>query len=224
MILVIDDDYQFATILKHKLLRYYDSNKIKILTDFDYEFLVNNDIEILFLAMELNGKDGVALINEYRNQEDDKLDVVFISPYDGFDYFVYIKYPVYYITKMDLEDDLAKCIKELKQKNEGKRSEIIIDDKLGKITDVMYIKLRLNHAYYYTKDNKKYKKKNNFSLINTELKKYNFVRCHLLYMINVKYIKGIDDKQVFLENNIIIPVSKAYRDEVFKEYRKYRFE
>lgn len=43
-------------------------------------------------------------------------------------------------------------------------------------------------------------------------------------MINVKYIKGIDDKQVFLENNIIIPVSKAYRDEVFKEYRKYRFE
>ena len=56
------------------------------------------------------------------------------------------------------------------------------------------------------------------------LKKYNFVRCHLLYMINVKYIKGIDDKQVFLENNIIIPVSKAYRDEVFKEYRKYRFE
>ena len=204
MILVIDDDYQFATILKHKLLRYYDSNKIKILTDFDYEFLVNNDIEILFLAMELNGKDGVALINEYRDQEDDKLDVVFISPYDGFDYFVYIKYPVYYITKMDLEDDLAKCIKELKQKNEGKRSEIIIDDKLGKITDVMYIKLRLNHAYYYTKDN--------------------FVRCHLLYMINVKYIKGIDDKQVFLENNIIIPVSKAYRDEVFKEYRKYRFE
>ena len=82
----------------------------------------------------------------------------------------------------------------------------------------------MNHAYYYTKDNKKYKKKNNFSLINTELKKYNFVRCHLFYMINVKYIKGIDDKQVFLENNIIIPVSKAYRDEVFKEYRKYRFE
>lgn len=87
----------------------------------------------------------------------------------------------------------------------------------------MYIKLRFNYVYYYTKDNKKYKKKTNFSLIKTELKKYNFVRCHLLYMINVAYIKNIDDNHVILKNDIIIPVSQAYRNDVLQEFKEYRF-
>ena len=223
MILIIDDNYEFANILKHELFKYYVNSEIKILTDFDYEFLVNNDIEVLFLAMKLNDKDGVALVNEYRDQEHDELDVVFISPYDGFDYPSHIKYPIYYVKKTDLEHDLAKCIKVLKQKNERKRAEILIDDKVIKITDIIYIKSRLNYIYYYTIDNKTYKRKTNFSLIKAELKKYNFVRCHLLYMINVEYIKNIDDNHVTLENGIIIPVSQAYRDDVLQGYRKYRF-
>lgn len=223
MILIIDDNYKFATILKHELSKYYVDKEIKILIDFDYEFLDNNDIEVLYLAKKLNGKDGVALINEYRDQEHDDLDVVFICPNDGFDYPSHIKYPIYYVTKMNLESDLAKCIKIFKQKNERKSAEILINDKVIKLTDIMYIKLRYNYVYYYTKDNMIYKEKTNFSLIKEKLAKYNFTRCHLLYMINVEYIEDVNDNHVILKNNMIIPVSKAYRDAVLQEYKKYKF-
>lgn len=53
MIVIIDDDPLFAEILKENLKKYYKDNEIVVLCDFDEEFLNSNDVEILFVDIEL---------------------------------------------------------------------------------------------------------------------------------------------------------------------------
>ena len=67
MIVIIDDDPLFAEILKENLEKYYKNEKIKILTNFDLNFLTNNDVEIIFLDIELKNENGIEMAKKYRD-------------------------------------------------------------------------------------------------------------------------------------------------------------
>lgn len=50
---------------------------------------------------------------------------------------------------------------------------------------------------------------------------YGFIRPHIGYAVNNKYVEYISTDCVFLQNDINIPLNKKYRDDVKKKYFKW---
>ena len=76
-----------------------------------------------------------------------------------------------------------------------------------------------NYVVYHTK-NQEYKVRSD---MNTEFKniaEYGFIRPHIGYAVNNKYVEYISTDCVLLQNDINIPLNKKYRDDVKKKYFK----
>lgn len=52
-----------------------------------------------------------------------------------------------------------------------------------------------------------------------KLEEYGFIRTHVAYLINVKWIKRIERKEVILLDDTSIPLGGSYRLEVLKKYK-----
>ena len=50
---------------------------------------------------------------------------------------------------------------------------------------------------------------------------HNFVRTHKSYLVNCKYINSIEQKQVILDDNTVIPLSKYKIETVRNKLRSY---
>ena len=73
---------------------------------------------------------------------------------------------------------------------------------------------------YHTK-NQEYKVRSD---MNTEFKniaEYGFIRQHIGYAVNNKYVEYISTDCILLQNDINIPLNKKYRDDVKKKYFKW---
>ena len=50
---------------------------------------------------------------------------------------------------------------------------------------------------------------------------YGFIRPHIGYAVNNKYVEYISTDSILLHNDINIPLNKKYRDDVKKKYFKW---
>lgn len=224
MIAIIDDDLLFAGILKEKLLQYNKNYEIKVLSCFDEEFLNNNDIEILFLDIELGDQDGIELASKYREKGHDKVEIVFVSVHNGLVFHSMVAYPRYFVRKLNLDQDLKECMHVIRNRNRRKNAKILVNDEMIMITDILFVKSKRNYVYYTLLNKEIIKQRTKISIVEEVLKEYNFVRCHLSYLINVAYIERVGKDFVALKNNILISVSKSRYSEVLNTYKQYRFE
>uniref|UniRef100_UPI002941EFA7 LytTR family transcriptional regulator DNA-binding domain-containing protein n=1 Tax=uncultured Tyzzerella sp. TaxID=2321398 RepID=UPI002941EFA7 len=56
--------------------------------------------------------------------------------------------------------------------------------------------------------------------INIELEKFNFIQTHNSFLVNKKYIIKITNTELFIKNNIRIPISRSNKDKILKLYMK----
>lgn len=224
MILVIDDEYYFAKLLKQKLEKYYLDKEIKILTEFDFDFLNTNNIEVLFLDIELDNANGIDLASKYREQVSKDLDIVFVSDYENFEHDTWIAFPICFVRKSKLDNDLAQCMRVLERRNRRRNAKIKIENETIKIKDILYVSSKRNYVYFNLVDNRKVKHRAKISAIEKTLKEYYFVRCHLSFIINVAYIENINRDFTVLKSNNRIPISNQKRyEDVLQAYVDYRF-
>ena len=92
------------------------------------------------------------------------------------------------------------------------------------ITDILFIKSKGNYVYYTLLNKEIIKQRTKISIVEEVLKEYNFVRCHLSYLINVAYIESVGKDFIVLKNSLHISVSKSRFNEVLNAYRQYRFQ
>jgi DNA-binding LytR/AlgR family response regulator len=93
---------------------------------------------------------------------------------------------------------------------------IKVKNQLKKILleDIVYLEAYDNYSYLYAPD-KKYIISSNLKAIENKLADYQFVRVHRSYLINLKYIDGIEDDFILM-NKARIPIGKTYRDDFMK--------
>lgn len=54
-----------------------------------------------------------------------------------------------------------------------------------------------------------------------DYEKCNFINCHASYVVNMNYIKSINDKSFVMKNDDVIPISKSMLSQVKKTYINY---
>lgn len=221
VIVIIDDDSLFAEILKENLEKYYKNEKIKILTNFDLNFLTNNDVEIIFLDIELKNENGIEMAKKYRNLGYNTY-IIFVSSHDSFVFYTFGVKPLDFIRKDNLKNDLEKSIKLIKIEKKKKEMQIIIDEQLIKLTDVLYIESRGNKVYYIgTDDNIILERRVTLSDVETEHEKHHFIKCHKSYIVNAAYVTKARANYVIINKCVKIPVSRGEQKHFIEKYHEY---
>lgn len=219
MIVIIDDELIFAEKLKKELVQHYNEKEIVTMCEFDYEFLTQNDVDILFLDIELKNENGIDIARYCRKSGYKNINIVFVSSHNSYVYDTFEVRPIAFIRKEAISEDLKKCVSLIDRKRS--ETKILINDTLVNLLDILYIESEANYVYYRLKNGLSIKSRTKLSKIEKELEKYNFMRCHTSYIVNAEHVTKIHADFLTLEDNIKISISRSWRDSFFDKYRDF---
>ncbi len=226
-ILIIDDEKSFLVSLKKRILAICDRNdylvSISTTTDpysvLENELYKHNDIILLDIEMpNLSGLDIASEINKQKGNSDLPY-IIFITNRDGLVFTALKEQPYSFIRKSHIED-IEACINRIfaKMKNDD-----FIYIKSGRTTDrvslkeIRYIEKEKNYIIFYTEKNQ-YRERSTIEEKAVQFLPKGFVRPHIGYLINVRYIDEIMPQTVRLIDGTLIPLSKKYRKEVKQKF------
>lgn len=221
MILIVDDEIIFAKKLKKELVKYYQNENIIIMSEFDYDFFDKNDIDILFLDIELKKENGIEMALKYREQGYNNY-IIFVSSHDDFVYNTFDVKPFYFIRKSKLNHDLEKCISLINRERSIREMHVMIDKQLIKLTDVLYIESQGNYVKYVgSKDKIILERRIKLSDVEEELEKYHFIKCHKSYIVNASLVTKARTNYLIINNCVKIPVSRNEQKHFIEKYHDY---
>lgn len=215
-IVICEDD-----ILQRELLEGYLQQIFKEL-EFDHslieyssgeELLSNypNKVDLLFLDIQMDKLTGMDTARKVR-EFDKSVEIVFTTAipdyiHDGYEVRAYR----YLLKPLEYESILKHtkaCIDDLMDK----KDTIVIKDKaqtyIMQTSDISYVEVLRKEVTIYTKE-KKYIVKTSMKSIEDRLVKKNFFRCHKSYIVNLKKVKSLNEKEnIVTIDSSKIPVSR----------------
>jgi len=197
------------------------------------DYLMINDIDLVFLDINMPGISGMELVKVLKHQPM----IIFTTAYSEYAIESYELDAIDYLLKpFEFERFLKSVVKARefnKLKHEDRKSQVIhtnladsyIQIKSGsetyqvKIDDIKYVEGLGNYVRIHANDEKiiSYNSLREFLKL---LPKEQFVRIHKSYIVAIRHIKSFEIHQVKLED-ITIPIGKNYRKE-FIELMKNR--
>ena len=164
----------------------------------------------------INGIETAKKINELKKDEEFPI-FVFVTNKDNLVFTALKQFPYSFIPKSDLADGIEKCIVTVNRKI--KEKSIRYPVKVGRSTlfldpdQIIYIEKEKNYVVFNTKNNQ-YRERSNIDEKLNDLRSYGFIRTHIGYIVNLKYISKVESNGVILNNGSVIPVSKSYKQSV----------
>lgn len=221
-IAVCDDEVLFIDrIVKYIEKRYKDLDTVIHSFLSGEEFLKHYEkgeakYDAIFLDIEMKQLDGIKTAEKIR-KIDDEVPIVFLTSHNEFAAAGYEVSAFRFLTKPVQEDKLIEAIESIKnQISNSKR--ILVHQKdtniLLKIKDIMYIEAHDKEINIHTSSNC-YIERRNLNDVEEELKEEGFFRTHRGYLINLSYVREFDTKEVTLENNEKILISRL-------KYKKFK--
>lgn len=216
-VLIIDDDIHFAEILRGMLKEYARTlqwdMEIKIITN-PLSYLEKPEVfDIYFLDISMPQLDGIELVQKLREKYIDK-EFIFVSAYDQYiRKSIYVK-PRAFIRKTWLKDDLEETISVLKIIFSKKETEIIIKDNFKDVRikpwDIVYLQSNGHYVEVYDISDNRIVVRNKIQSLELQLNKFDFVRIHSRYLINLHYVKDHYPRKITLQNGKTFPISAPY--------------
>jgi two-component system, LytTR family, response regulator len=227
MTCIILDDEPLAVIL---LKRYVDAHEnLTLLADFTdavaaQEFLVENDVDLLFLDIEMPEMTGLSF---YKSLAKPPL-VVFATAYANYALEGFEVAAVDYLLKPIKKERFAIAVEKAQfmfLANQDPSNKIVDTPKFLwvkanyqsvkiNIADIMYLESLNDYTFIYTKDKKTVRTLENFKQILEKLPETAFIRIHRSYIVAINFIKTIQIKQIVLLNDTVLPVGVTYAEEI----------
>ncbi len=194
-----------TTDYEYHISKYGDVNKL--LTD-----IHDNNFDIFFLDIDMPDINGLEAAYNIKFNNPDSV-IIFVSGMDEMVYESLKVQPLRFIRKSEIEEKISEAVKaainqiesiSYKISVELNKQEIKID-----IRNIIYIESARNYINVNMANNKSSKHIGNIKEKEKELEKYGFIRTHLGYLVNLKYIRRVNKNSVTLVNNQEIPVSRS---------------
>lgn len=214
-IVICEDDYLFREVLRKYLETILKEipNQFEI-TEFNCgEDLIQNysdNIDIFFLDIDMKKITGMDVARKIR-EVNDKSEIIFTTGlidyiHDGYEVRAY-RYLLKPIKFEKLKEHVESCIEDIKKRSEN---NLIIKNK-GKIykiniDDITFIEVINKDIMVHTKK-QIYDTKTSMKIIEKELVRYGFYRCHKGFLVNMKYVQTIYKNSILI-NNIEVPISR----------------
>lgn len=183
-----------------------------------------NKYDVIFLDIEMPDMDGIEAGKIIKNLSSKAL-IIFLTSKDELVYKSFEAHPYSFIRKTYMDKEIPKIINDIKE--ELSKNEYMLKFKIENINyklyldDIIYIESKRNYIIIHTIDDAAYKYKDSINKKEDELSKYDFIRSHESFLINLKYIKHINKKTVTLILNLDIPVSRYRMISVKESFLEY---
>lgn len=239
---IVDDEPKAIQSLSWELSNY--SDQIKVIATFNNPekallFLTENNIDCLFLDIEMPTMDGFQFLNKLKFRD---FAVVITTAYNEYAIKALKKDALDYLLKPidsdDLEETIAKVKKHRSRALDSNKIEKVLlrfNEKLntkkiaintdGKLIfleskEILYIVSDGNYSTFHTTNNKKIVVTKKLKEINTLLPNEIFFRVHNSYIINLTKVKEFfkTDGYVILDDNHKIPVSRQKKSEFLEKF------
>jgi two-component system LytT family response regulator len=215
---LIVDDEENARKLLHKLLEdtlYFCEIRLTSSVDSAINELNKFEPDLIFLDIEMPGKDGFSMVNEIRNNSDksDKPEIVFVTAYDQYAIQAIKKGAFDYLLKPVNRKELNECIYKFTERINVERSvaesenPVSHQDKIPRIkvnirtgtlfinpSSILFCKAEGNYTSICTGE-KKYLCSLNIGKVKELLPGNAFVRLGRSLIINFEYITLLDRKE-----------------------------
>jgi DNA-binding LytR/AlgR family response regulator len=225
-VIIVDDEPMAGSFLE----RYCEKNgSLQVAGAFEdavtaLNYLQKNEIDILFLDVEMPNLSGFQLLDQLSYMPKvilttSKTDYAF----NAFEYGVadFLKKPVTFnrfqeaITKIT-EPLIEKKLEPVLKIPAINLEEIFIkaDGKLTRLNfqEILYIESLGDYVKYFTAT-KNYVTLSTLKAVEEKMSSINFMKVHRSYIVNLQKIKDIQDNSLVIEGKVI-PISKSYKSEV----------
>lgn len=181
------------------------------------EYLTSNEIDILFLDVEMPGETGFELLDKLIYMPKvilttSKKDYAF----DAFQYKVadYLKKPITYSRFMESISKIIDSPGKTTVDSNNVDFFIKSDGKFIRLNyqDILYIESMGDYVKYFT-EAKHYLTHSTLKSIEVKMNPKQFMKVHRSYIVNMSKIKDIQDNTIVIENKVI-PISKNLKPEV----------
>ncbi|MCM1236075.1 MAG: LytTR family DNA-binding domain-containing protein [Ruminococcus flavefaciens] len=198
-------------------------NNIELLTTFKNVmdlYPVISKYDVVFMDIKMPEKDGITAAKEL-GELSPKLIIVFLSDYDSYVWNSFLASPIYFLRKSCLADELPVVVDKCIETYIKRHKTIIIDRKSEtyrcNADDIYYVEAQgKNTSLHFVSDIKILK--TTFSNVEKTLNNMPFLKIHRSYLVNCSHIRSLQNKQVILDNDEVLPVSKYRYDSIHKQY------
>lgn len=222
--LIVDNDRNCISILR-KALKAFPFIKIEGELNASQEvapFLHSNDIDLIFLDIEMGNIDGISLARDIKEIHPNAL-IIFVTGHPGFALEGYEVYPVDFLIKPINTQRLEKALSKVKEittsrlNKDNYRIGIDIDNgiKMININEILYIEKQGRKISVVCKNNEIIYSRESMKNLETLFASFNFYRPHQSFLVPIKQIKAIyPDKYTrsytleLIDSKINIPVSR----------------
>ncbi|MFV0393973.1 MAG: LytR/AlgR family response regulator transcription factor [Coprobacillaceae bacterium] len=220
-IIILDDDKQFSEILKEKVKPFFKENEeIVIFEDFHKEYFETNEIELVFLDIEMGVVNGIDVAKEIRLVKNNPI-IIFVSSKEGLIHNTLEVQPLYFIRKTKLDEDIKSAFSLLRTVNFRGDDTIEVGGVIIKINDILYIESSDHKITFQLKDDK-FTCRGTLESMEKQLEEYHFVRSHRSFVLNVRQVDRHYRSKVILKTGEKIDIGRKYQEAIKAKYREVR--
>ena len=223
-VLIIEDDFIFGENLKKLINEKFDEKKNDIVIKNNITNLdLNQNYDYYFIDIMLDGENGIncgktILDKNYFAK------IIYMSSEDSLVYDIFISKVYFFLRKENLNQDLERLWHKIEQDSIKNNDyiEIISKRKRELILkkDIIYIESNRNKCQIYLL-NGEYEVYKTLKSFLSELNADKFFRINNYTIINLEYIKNVNNKKITLINNKLFTLKKNYNSFVEEYHNNY---
>lgn len=213
-IAICDDD---VAILQEtqKIVSNYMQDGDCTVVDFDtpmdlLSFAKNNDIDLVFMDIELGPKSGIEVVKELQIMQPD-CQAVYYTNYIQYATDVYETNHCWYVLKGQLEQRLPDIIHKVEEKLNRKTEILIVREngtnRIVEAQQIMYIERSYKVSYIHTVGGI-VEAGEKLDELFAKLNPTYFVRCHKSFIVNFFFVKQYARMELQMKNGESIPISR----------------
>lgn len=202
---IIQNDYR--NIFKDAKFYSYDNGSEVI------SFAERDRIDAIFLDIDMKDLTGFETAKRLLEINGETL-ILFVSAYDQFVYDAFEFYPIAFLRKGKIRDELPKAVKRICGILNEPDEKITVAATDGKINirkkDIVYIHSIGNYCYYVLSNGKQYSCRDTLGNVEKVVAEYDFYRVHAAYIVNLEQIQSIDRSisVIMGKDNVPIPIAQ----------------
>ena len=225
---ICDDNQTFAKTLADYIEAEYKSLDLRI------EFFANGEelvayyeadkksFDVILLDIEMKQINGIDAAHQIR-KVDSRVVIIFITSHDELASMGYEVAAFRFLTKPVKSKKLIEALEAVRAQT-GSTKTIHVSNAEGEYTininDILFFEARNQQVSIQTKEGH-FLQRYSLSDYVEELAKYDFVSIHRSYLVNMKYVKGLNKQEIILQDGTALPISRLKYAEVKQSFHDY---
>ena len=188
--------------------------------DFLCNFHLLEDLDILFLDIQLDGMDGLALAKDLRSKNFTG-NIVFLTAYKEYVFHGYQVHALNYLLKPVSYSDVLTCMNIVYEQKKVDHYTFSIGNTIYRLSykNILYFSSDKHYIEIFTRYTS-YKHLGTFKQVLSITPTY-FVRCHRTLIVNTHNIESLQKSTITLVGGNTIPVSRSYIKDVRNQLLKH---